>query len=272
MTYIHALTIAGSDSGGGAGIQADLKTFSALGCFGTSVITAVTVQNTLGVKSVFGIPAEMIKDQLQAVLEDIKPKAIKIGMISRVEAVEAIANALQQYDKTVPVILDPVMVATSGDRLMELETVTHLKEKLFPLATLITPNIDEAVILAKQEIKSLEDMLSAGKKILDEGANAVLLKGGHLIAPVLYDVLLVKNEEPIVLESQYVETKNMHGTGCTLSSAIAAEMAKSNDLLTAVKHAKAYISAALQAGSKVKTGSGNGPLNHFFNPLKLLIE
>lgn len=270
MEYINVLTIAGSDSGGGAGIQADLKTFSALGCFGTSVITAVTAQNTLGVQSVHGIPAQMIYDQLQAVLEDIKPVAIKIGMINRAEVVEVIESLLIKYNNLVPVILDPVMVATSGDRLIEPDTVNCLKSILFPMATLVTPNIDEAIILSGVAITNLDDMITAGRKIIADGAKAVLVKGGHLIGPIIYDVFISGKAEPIVLESDFIYTTNLHGTGCTLSSAIAAEMAKGPDLLNAIKSAKIYISNALEGGSNVKTGNGNGPLNHFFNPLKLI--
>lgn len=271
MHYINVLTIAGSDSGGGAGIQADLKTFSALGCFGTSVITAVTAQNTMGVRSVHGIPVEIIKDQLQAVLEDITPTAIKIGMINRAEVVQVIENELKAYQH-IPVILDPVMVATSGHRLIEPDTVNQLIEKLFPVVTLVTPNIDEAVILSGQEINNLDDMIAAGRKIVGKGAKAVLVKGGHLAGPVIYDVFIQGKDAPVVLESVFIHSKNLHGTGCTLSSAIAAEMAKGNDLLTSIKNAKDYISKALQSGRDVKTGEGNGPLNHFFDPLKLIVQ
>lgn len=271
MNYINVLTIAGSDSGGGAGIQADLKTFSALGCFGTSVITAVTAQNTMGVRSIHGIPAEIIKDQLQAVLEDIAPVAIKIGMINRAEVVQVIESELKAYHH-IPVILDPVMVATSGHRLIETDTINQLIEKLFPVVTLVTPNIDEAVILSGQEINNLDDMIAAGRKIIEKSAKAVLVKGGHLAGPVIYDVFLEGNNAPVVLESNFIQSKNLHGTGCTLSSAIAAEMAKGNNLLAAVKNAKNYISQALQFGNGVETGKGNGPLNHFFDPLKLIIQ
>jgi len=272
MKYIHVLTIAGSDSGGGAGIQADLKTFSALGCFGTSVITAVTAQNTLGVRSVHGIPATIIKDQLQAVLDDIVPVAIKIGMINKAEVVDVIEKELSAYAGNVPVILDPVMVATSGHKLIAPDTVEQLIHKLFPIVSLVTPNIDEAVILAEQPIHNLDGMIAAGKKIIEKGANAVLVKGGHLTGPVIYDVFICGDEAPVILESAFIASKNLHGTGCTLSSAIAAEMAKGKTLLDAVKNAKSYIRQALQAGSEVKTGEGNGPLNHFFEPLKLIIE
>ncbi|KQM74840.1 hydroxymethylpyrimidine/phosphomethylpyrimidine kinase [Pedobacter sp. Leaf216] len=272
MNYINVLTIAGSDSGGGAGIQADLKTFSALGCFGTSVITAVTAQNTMGVKSVHGIPTEIIKDQLQAVMDDIAPVAIKIGMINRAEVVQVIVKALSSYSNPAPIILDPVMVATSGHRLIEPDTVNLLIEKLFPIVSLVTPNIDEAVILSGQPIHNLEDMIAAGYKIIQKGANAILLKGGHLAGPIIYDVFINGKDAPVILESAFIASKNLHGTGCTLSSAIAAEMAKGYDLLTAIKLAKKYISEALQSGSNVTTGKGNGPLNHFFNPLKLIIQ
>ncbi|MEH3112027.1 bifunctional hydroxymethylpyrimidine kinase/phosphomethylpyrimidine kinase [Pedobacter terrae] len=272
MNYIQVLTIAGSDSGGGAGIQADLKTFSALGCFGTSVITAVTAQNTLGVRSVHGIPIAIIKDQLQAVLDDIKPVAIKIGMINRAAVVDVIETELKKYTADIPVILDPVMVATSGHKLIAPDTVEQLINKLFPLVSLVTPNIDEAVILAGQPIHDLKDMIAAGKKIIDKGAKAVLVKGGHLIGPIIYDVFICGSDAPVTLESTFIASQNLHGTGCTLSSAIAAEMAKGKTLLNAIKNAKDYISRALQAGSDVKTGKGNGPLNHFFKPLKLIIQ
>ncbi|MCX2495122.1 bifunctional hydroxymethylpyrimidine kinase/phosphomethylpyrimidine kinase [Pedobacter sp. PF22-3] len=272
MNYIQVLTIAGSDSGGGAGIQADLKTFSALGCFGSSVITAVTAQNTLGVRSVHGIPATIIKDQLQAVLDDIAPVAIKIGMINRAEVVDVIETELKNYAADVPVILDPVMVATSGHKLIAPDTVEQLIDKLFPIVSLVTPNIDEAVILGGQPIHNLDDMIAAGKKIIEKGAKAVLVKGGHLIGPVIYDVFICGSDVPVILESTFIASKNLHGTGCTLSSAIAAEMAKGKTLLDAIKNAKNYISRALQAGSEIKTGEGNGPLNHFFEPLKLIIQ
>lgn len=271
MKYFNVLTIAGSDSGGGAGIQADLKTFSALGCYGTSVITAVTAQNTLGIKSIHSIPVNIIIDQLQAVLTDIKPVAIKIGMIDRAEIADAIYEALIKYDK-VPVILDPVMVATSGDKLIEPDTITRLKEKLFGIATLITPNIDEAVILSGQKINSVEEMIQAGKNIVAQGVNAVLIKGGHLPGPIMYDVLISGDNEPVIFESPFISSNNLHGTGCTLSSAIAAELAKGNNLSNAVGKAKTYLSNTILAGSKVKTGSGNGPLNHFFDPSKLIIQ
>ncbi|WP_443944719.1 bifunctional hydroxymethylpyrimidine kinase/phosphomethylpyrimidine kinase [Pedobacter sp. AW1-32] len=271
MKYISVLTIAGSDSGGGAGIQADLKTFSALGCFGTSAITAITAQNTLGVQSVHSVPPEMISDQIKAVLDDLKPAAIKIGMINRPEVTNIIRAQLLTYPG-VPVILDPVMISTSGHRLIEPETVQLLIQNLFPLVALVTPNIDEAEILADMEINDVDDMVLAGEKIVGLGAKAVLLKGGHLSGPIVSDILIQEKKQPTILKSAWIETKNLHGTGCTLSSAIAAEMAKGHELLEAVKRAKKYIASAIQNGSETKTGNGNGPLNHFFNPQKLIIQ
>ncbi len=265
--YTAVLTIAGSDSGGGAGIQADLKTFSAMGCFGTSAITAITVQNTKGVTGIHAVPTEIIKGQIEAVMSDIKPSAIKIGMINAPEVVTTIADCLKNYP-TIPVVFDPVMVATSGDKLIQDETIEVLKQELFPLATLLTPNLDEAEILAEMKITSKEDMISAGKKINAYGAKAVLVKGGHLEGDVVYDVL-VENGKVTVFDDTKIETTNMHGTGCTLSSAIAAELAKGNTLKTAIINARGYIRGALLHGADVKTGEGNGPLNHFYDPEKL---
>lgn len=265
--YTAVLTIAGSDSGGGAGIQADIKTFSALGCFGTSAITAITVQNTKGVSAIHAVPTAIIKGQIEAVMEDIKPSAIKIGMINAPEVVITIAECLNKYPN-VPVVFDPVMVATSGDRLIQDETIELLKKDLFPLATLLTPNLDEAEILAGIKINTKEDMISAGKLINEFGAKAVLVKGGHLKGAMVYDVL-VENGKASLFDDSKIETANMHGTGCTLSSAIAAEIAKGNVLKTAIINARGYIRGALLHGADVKTGEGNGPLNHFYDPEKL---
>jgi hydroxymethylpyrimidine/phosphomethylpyrimidine kinase len=265
--YVSVLTIAGSDSGGGAGIQADLKTFSALGCFGTSAITAITVQNTCGVKAIHSIPAEIVQGQIEAVMTDIKPLAIKIGMVHNVELVKAIASELKKYPD-VPIIFDPVMVSTSGHRLIEMETIQVLQAELFPLATLITPNLDEAKILADMEITTVLDMQAAALKIINNGCKAVLLKGGHLKTVQLTDLLRTANGRKQSFETTFIETNNTHGTGCTLSSAIAAFMAMGEDLSTAISNAKAYVHEAILQGSDVKTGEGNGPLNHFFDPQK----
>jgi len=267
--YPVVLTIAGSDSGGGAGIQADLKTFSALGCYGASAITAVTAQNTLGVSAIHSIPPGIVEGQILAVLKDIKPDAIKIGMVHSAELALAIASVLHDYPH-VPIIFDPVMVATSGDKLIENETISTLEQALFPLATLVTPNLDEAAILAEMEIKNLEDMETAAKKIIGFGCAAVLVKGGHLKGKRLLDVYLDQNGHQEIFESEWIDTNNTHGTGCSLSSAIAAFTARKLPLLPAIAAAKTYIHDAIESGKDVKTGEGNGPINHFFNPVKLI--
>ena len=268
-TYPSVLTIAGSDSGGGAGIQADLKTFSALGCFGTSAITAVTVQNTCGVTGIHSIPPSIVQAQIRAVMDDIKPAAIKIGMVHSAELANAIAETLHDYPH-VPVVLDPVMVATSGDKLIEDSTIDILRKALFPLAKIVTPNLDEAQILAEMRIKNPEEMREAAHKILQTGCGSVLVKGGHLKGARLYDVFLSSGGTEMVFESDYIESKNTHGTGCTLSSAIAAFLARGLDLAEALQESKDYIRQAIDSGKDVKTGFGHGPLNHFFNPQKLI--
>lgn len=267
--YISVLTIAGSDSGGGAGIQADLKTFSALGCFGASAITAITVQNTLGVTGIHSIPTAIAEGQIRAVMEDIRPSAIKIGMVHSAELAVTIAGVLKDYPQ-VPVILDPVMVATSGDRLILSETIDVLKRELFPLATLVTPNLDEAEILSSMQVRSVEDMKLAAVKILETGCNAVLIKGGHLPGETLFDVYLENKGFEQIIRSDLIATGNTHGTGCSLSSAIASFIARGYDLSEAVQKASQYIHEAIAEGCDVKTGEGHGPLNHFFKPLSLI--
>jgi len=266
--YPSVLTIAGSDSGGGAGIQADLKTFSALGCYGTSAITAITIQNTLGVTGIHSIPADTVQGQIIAVMDDIRPAAIKIGMVHSTELAIAISATLKAYPDT-PVIFDPVMVATSGDKLIKEDTVSVLKEILFPLMTLITPNLDEAEILTGQHITNAEEMRSAARSLLQTGCAAVLLKGGHLKGPKLFDVYISADGEEEIFESDYIDSENVHGTGCTLSSAIAAYIATGNLLSEAIAKARNYVHEAILHGKNVKTGQGHGPLNHFFDPQKL---
>ncbi len=268
-TYISILTIAGSDSGGGAGIQADLKTFSALGCYGTSAITAITVQNTLGVKAIHKVPAEIVQGQIKAVMDDIKPKAIKIGMVHSAALARAIAQTLKAYPD-VPIIFDPVMVSTSGHRLIENDTIAMLQQELFPLAMLITPNLDEAEILASMNIKTIDDMKLAAEKMISSGCHAVLVKGGHLKGPDLFDVYLDQSGNHKIFKSTAIHTQNTHGTGCTLSSAIAVYVALENDLTNAIAQAKCYVEQAIISGQEVKTGEGKGPLNHFFDAQNLL--
>jgi hydroxymethylpyrimidine/phosphomethylpyrimidine kinase len=269
--YPSVLTIAGSDSGGGAGIQADLKTFSALGCYGTSAITAVTVQNTLGVSGIHSIPAAIVQGQIIAVMDDIKPAAIKIGMVHNAEMAIAISDTLKAYTST-PVIFDPVMVATSGDKLIKEDTISILKTVLFPMMTLITPNLDEAEILTGQRITNVEEMRKAAKILLQTGCAAVLLKGGHLKGKKLYDVYTSAQGDEQTFESDYIDSENVHGTGCTLSSAIAAYLALGKDLPVAIEQARTYVHQAILYGKDVKTGHGHGPLNHFYNPLKLQLH
>lgn len=268
--YSSVLTIAGSDSGGGAGIQADLKTFSALGCYGTSAITAVTVQNTMGVKAIHSIPADLVEAQIRSVMDDIAPTAIKIGMVHSAELALAISLALKTYP-LVPVIFDPVMVATSGDQLIKDNTLATLRTALFPISTLLTPNLDEASLLVNRKITDLSDMRLAAKDILQTGCFAVLLKGGHLKGENVYDIYLDRQGNETVFESVYIASKNLHGTGCTLSAAIAAHLSLGQNMENAIEKSREYVFHAILHGKEVKTGNGNGPLNHFFNPQKLAV-
>ncbi|SNR92686.1 hydroxymethylpyrimidine/phosphomethylpyrimidine kinase [Belliella buryatensis] len=269
-TYIPVLSIAGSDSSGGAGIQADLKTFSALGCYGMTVITATTAQNTVGVKDIHSIPIDHIEAQLDAILTDITPRAIKIGMLDRPDVVELLAKKLKGLD--IPMVFDPVMVATSGDRLIQEETIETIKEKLFPLVSLITPNLDETEILCGFKVQDLSDMKKAAVFLQFYIPNAVLIKGGHLKTEVIQDLLVLNQGEEVIFENAKIESSNVHGTGCSLSSAIAAELAKGNEMQQAVTKARNYIYQAILLGKAVKTGHGNGPLNHFFNPQNQIIH
>ena len=267
--YPMVFSIAGSDSGGGAGIQADLKTISALGCFGTTAITAITVQNTMGVSAIHPIPTSFISAQIKAVMDDFKPSSIKIGMIFNVEVANTIAETLSHYPR-IPIIFDPVMIASSGDKLIENNTVNTLKTALLPISSLVTPNLNEASLLAEMEINNLRDMKQAAIRINKFGCNAVLIKGGHLKGPDLYDFYLDQNGIAHIFSATRIATNNTHGTGCTLSSAIASFIALGNDLETSIFKSKEYIQSAIEHGKEVKTGNGVGPLNHFFNPEKMV--
>jgi hydroxymethylpyrimidine/phosphomethylpyrimidine kinase len=265
LRYPRVLSIAGSDSGGGAGIQADLKTFAALGCYGTTAITALTAQNTLGVRSIHAVPSAILADQIDAVSEDIGIDAVKIGMLHSAETVRTVASALQRHAlKTV--VLDPVMIATSGAVLIDQEAIAVLVYELFPLATLVTPNLDEAALLVGRPLATEADMEGAARQLLEMGANAVLLKGGHLAGDTVSDLLLSRGEAPHWMRAPRIATANTHGTGCTLSSAIAAQLALGMGLVEAVEAARGFIRAALEAGAGVRTGAGSGPLNHGFAP------
>ena len=266
--YVRVLSIAGSDSGGGAGVQADLKTFAALGCYGMTAITALTAQNTRGVSGIHGAPPAFLKAQLEAVLGDIGADAVKIGMLHAPEVVEVVAWAVAHYGIG-RVVLDPVMVATSGDRLMAEETVQVLVEKLFPLATVVTPNLDEAALLLGRRIDGIGDLAVAADQLLAMGAPAVLLKGGHLAGDEVLDVLVAADGLRLHLPAKRIATPNGHGTGCTLSSAIACYLAQGLALAQAVQQARGYILQAIAAGARVRTGHGHGPLNHGFAPVAM---
>ena len=270
LRYARVLSIAGSDSGGGAGIQADLKTFSALGCYGMTAITAITAQNTCGVTGIHGIPPEMLKAQIDAVVQDIGVDAVKIGMLHSPEVVRVVADAIRKYQLP-NVVLDPVMVATSGDRLIAAETVSVLVQELFPLAEVVTPNLDEAGWLLERSIKGAETLDEAAQALCALGARAVLLKGGHLPGDWVVDVLATRSGLRQRLESARIATHNGHGTGCTLSSAIAAHLAQGLPLQQAVERARAYILGAIAAGADVTTGRGHGPLNHGYAPVAQLV-
>jgi len=263
--YARVLTIAGSDNGGGAGIQADLKTFAALGCYGMSAITALTAQNTVGVQAIHAVPPAFLRQQIDAVLDDIGADAVKIGMLHVPEVVQVVASALQRHGLE-RVIVDPVMVATSGDRLIAEETVAVLVRDLFPRALLITPNLDEAALLLGHTLSRREDLLPAAQALQALGAPAVLLKGGHLQGDVVEDLLLERDGTVTRLASERIATRNGHGTGCTLSSAIAAHLALGLDLASAVRRGREFIVQAIAAGADVRTGQGHGPLNHGHAP------
>jgi hydroxymethylpyrimidine/phosphomethylpyrimidine kinase len=268
--YPRVLSIAGSDSGGGAGIQADLKTFSALGCYGMTAITAITAQNTQGVRAIHGVPPEILKAQIEAVVEDIGVDAVKIGMLHSPEVVQVVAWAIRHYGLK-KVVLDPVMVATSGDRLIAEETVQVLVSELFPLATVVTPNLDEAELLLCHKIAGIDALEPAACEMLALGAPTVLLKGGHLQGNDVVDVFLQPGHATHRMATQRIASRNVHGTGCTLSSAIAAYLALGLDLPLAVTQARIYILQAISAGANVRTGHGHGPLNHGHAPLPMKI-
>ncbi len=261
MTAI-ALTIAGSDSSGGAGIQADLKTFAALGVYGASVITALTAQNTQGVTGILDVPPDFIAAQIDAVFSDLDIAAVKIGMLSRTVAIETVARGLTRH-KARNIVLDPVMAATSGDRLLAPDAVGALRRLLIPRALIVTPNLPEAAALTGASVARNErEMEIQARQILELGASNVLIKGGHGEGEDSVD-LLIEQGELVRLSAKRIATKNTHGTGCTLSSAIAAGLAKGADLVTAVQDAKTYVTAAIAAAGRLQVGHGHGPLHHF---------
>jgi hydroxymethylpyrimidine/phosphomethylpyrimidine kinase len=261
MTAIAA-TIAGSDSSGGAGIQADLKTFAALGVYGASIITTLTAQNTQGVASIHDVPAGFITAQIDAVFSDLDVNAVKIGMVSQAASIEVVAQGLDRH-RAKNIVLDPVMVATSGDRLLAPGAVKVLRTLLFPRALIVTPNLPEAAALLEHApARSEAEMESQARALLDLGARSVLIKGGHGEGSESVD-LLVDASSVTRFAAMRIATKNTHGSGCTLSSAIAAGLAKGLDLKSAVREAKAYVTAAIAGADTLKIGHGHGPLHHF---------
>ncbi len=269
MKYYRLLTIAGSDSGGGAGIQADLKTFSALGCYGMSVICALTAQNTRAVIGIYPVTPEFIGMQIDAIMEDIGVDAVKIGMLHSPDVIIAVTERLKHY-RAPNIVIDPVMVSTGGDKLLQDDAVDALKSILFPIADVITPNLPEAAILLNQPVETL---LSAGSSQLETacknlstfGAKAVVLKGGHSHSGLIVDLLYTARDGSLKsFESERIDTPNTHGTGCTLSSAIAAHLAKGLPLEDAVLQSKIYINGALEAGAAYQLGNGHGPVHHFY--------
>lgn len=256
------MTIAGSDSGGGAGIQADLKTFSALGVYGASTITALTAQNTQTVQGIHDVPPEFVVNQLETVLADIQVDAIKIGMLSSVPIIQAVSSVLGKYSE-IPIVLDPVMVAKSGDRLLGQDAHEAVVEQLFPLARLLTPNVPEAAILTgKDSAESEAEMIAQATVLSKLGSNAVLMKGGHLSGEICEDVLFIDGDIHRYSHPR-VHTGNTHGTGCTLSSAITAYLAKGCELPDAVQQASDYLHQAILAADSLNVGQGHGPVHHF---------
>lgn len=259
------LSIAGFDGSGGAGIQADLKTFSAFGCYGMTVLTALPVQNTTGVKRCYEIPLQAITEQLQVIFDDIVPDAIKIGMLFKADIVEAVSNFLAQNLPGIPIVLDPVMVAKNGDRLLLPQAVETLKSKLIPLSTLITPNLPEAEVLTGIRATTQNEMEWVAEKLLELGPKAVLLKGGHLPGNSACDLYWHSEGRKEWLTTSRIQTRNTHGTGCTLSAAIASGLSLELDLFESCKIAKHYLTQALKATRSQKIGQGAGPVHHFYH-------
>lgn len=259
MKY-KCLSIAGSDGSGGAGIQADIKTFSALGCYGMNVITAIAVQNTCGVKSCYDLPLQCIEEQIHVIFDDIQPDAIKIGMLFSEAIITIVAQSLKKYAEHIPIVLDPVMLAKSGDALLLPSAVHALKTKLIPLATLITPNIPEAIALVGDQ----PSHATLAKSLLTLGSKAILLKGGHAEGEIATDLYLDQQGHALEFSLPRIDTKNTHGTGCTLSAAIAAFLARGESPEIASQKAKAYLHDALLAAKDESVGRGQGPVDHFF--------
>lgn len=270
--YPTVLSVAGSDNSGGAGIQADLKTISALGAYGCTAITAITVQNTCGVKKIVPMDAEVVGMQMNAVCNDMKVDAMKTGMLHNASIVREVSSIIKACSLT-NFVLDPVMIATSGDTLSKDDLKKTLVEELFPLATIITPNLPEAENLLGHTINNASEMEKAARELLTLGPRAILLKGGHLKGNRTIDILCLSSTETIRYETEKIDTVNLHGTGCTLSAAIATGLAQGKPIEEAVAFAQSYLNRAIYYGGKVRIGKGNGPVNHGWNPITMqLIE
>lgn len=268
--YPIVLSIAGSDSSGGAGIQADLKAASALGTYAATAITAVTVQNTLGVSEVYPLPPQAVVGQVQAVMDDLQPDALKTGMLYSKEIISALCATLRNVRNLPPLVCDPVMVSTSGHKLLQDDAIQSMVKELFPLSSLITPNLPEAETVLGRSVQTPKEMEEAARQLLCCGCKAVLLKGGHLSGGQMADYLLTREGESKWFEAERTNTSNTHGTGCSLSSAIAALLAQGYATVEAAGKAKAYISRAIEAGAEIEIGNGHGPVNHFFAPVPLI--
>lgn len=270
--YITVLAIAGSDSCGGAGLQGDIKTISALGCYAAGVVTAVTVQNTCGVQAVHPVPGDIVKEQIRCVTDDLPPQAVKIGMVTDESIVHAIADGLAGC--SAPVVFDPVLASSSGASLVEPQALGAICRRLVPLCRLLTPNLRETEILSGMTLRTPDDRFEAGRRILALGCRAVLVKGGHLPGDDTEDLLFTASPSGDVhrFHGRRIASRNTHGTGCTLSSAIAAYIARGCELPEAVRRGKEYLAQALAAGKDVAAGHGSGPLNHFFDPTPLIIR
>lgn len=259
------LSIAGFDGSGGAGLQADLKTFSAFGCYGMTVLTALPVQNTTGVRNCYTIPISAVKEQLDAIFEDIVPDAIKIGMLFNTDIIEVVAEYLAKHAADIPIVLDPVMISKSGDPLLLPEAVSTLKKRLIPLVTLITPNLPEATVLTQLAATTPSEMENIAEVLLTFGSEAVLLKGGHLAGKIAADLYWHRDSTKAWLSGPKILTQNTHGTGCTLSAAIASALSLQLPLLESCKIAKHYLQHALEASNHYTLGHGAGPVHHFYH-------
>ena len=267
-SYFRVMTIAGSDPSGGAGLQADIKTISACGCYATSAIVALVDENTMGVYDVLPVPEKFVAGQIHSILDDVGTDSIKIGMLHSADLIRTVRKTLDEYPAIKDIVLDPVMVATSGDPLLEEEAVATLRDVLIPRSRIITPNIPEAEMLLGQKIFSQDELPDAAIELSKLGAS-VMLKAGHLSDEKLIDIFYnAETKETLYLESKRINTVNTHGTGCTLSSAIASFMAKGNTLNDSIRLAKEYISNAIESGSEYKIGKGHGPVDHFYKEHK----